>query len=121
MNEVIQFVTRFFRYAFLGQINRPISRLIVPIEEVNIAPKQQSEQAQPSQEQVRNKLIIIINWFIGIICIISFIFLIVYAFIKGSDKAFDTIQDAFLMTLSWFGGAITTFFGMEQNKRQQNN
>lgn len=119
MNSITQFLVRFFQYAFLG-IRKPPLRT-VDINSVDIDRNSQAEPPPPSQEQVKIKLMIIINGLVGFVFVVSFLFMIVSTFWDlKNEKAFDTIRDAFLMTLSWFGGALTTFFGIDQNRNKDN-
>lgn len=119
-NKIIQFIKRYFRFAFFGKIRkakRSNPELVYPLEEVNI--ENQSEKQPPfkeaSKEQVRNRLIVRINWLLMFVCILSFAFIIIHPFVQHDKPVPDIIQNAFFTTLGWFGGVLGAFFQVEQN------
>jgi hypothetical protein len=108
------FLSRFLSYTFQGRLQRPHSSVEdnqdleeILIEEVDI---------EPESQQVRNKLIITINWVLVIVCIISFSFLIAYLLLYPDKPVPDIIQNAFFTTLGWFGGALSSFFQIDKNR-----
>jgi hypothetical protein len=109
---MIRFLTRFLKYTFLGKIDS--SKRIIEINEVNPLPERQPEQKPTSKEQIRNQLIVRINWVLMGVCIVSFVVIIIYALLLPGQAVPDIIQNAFFTTLGWFGGALGTFFEREQ-------
>ncbi|MCG8368811.1 MAG: hypothetical protein MJA27_36440 [Pseudanabaenales cyanobacterium] len=115
IRKVFRFLSRFFKYILVGQINPSDSSLIVPVEEVVVDPDAESNQQHTSREQVRNKLILMINRVLVVVCCVSFFVIIVYSFIYPDKSVPDIIQNSFFTTLGWFGGALGTFFQVEKS------
>lgn len=119
----MQKIARFLKYTFLGQARK--SSYSIPIEEIvpgknqgtkdkELAKKIELQQSS-SREQVVNNLIIPINWILAIVCLGSFAVMVIYALLFKGEAIPEPINNAFLMTLSWFGGALTTYLRMDQN------
>lgn len=129
MNKITNFLTRFYKYMFLGQIeNRESDSSLsveeIPVEELYPEPvenetKPQSQKQKKrrylSTEQIRNKLIIRINAVLVIVCCASFIVILIYTLFYPEKSVPDIIQNAFFTTLGWFGGALGTFFQVEND------
>ena len=116
MNKIKRFLNRFLKFAFLGKI--PSTRPIVDIDESFLEPTNQinTNADESSQDQIKNQLIIKINWLLMIVCAVSFGFIIIYPLIYPDKAVPDIIQNAFFTTLGWFGGVLGAFFKVEQNK-----
>ncbi|MBA2750475.1 MAG: hypothetical protein H0U45_17540 [Tatlockia sp.] len=114
MNNINQFISRFFKYTFLGKIEN--SERIVDINSGEIELKPSPKFQSFSQDQVRLQLITRINWFLLIVCGVSFTVIVLYALAYPSKPVPDIIQNAFFTTLGWFGGALGTFFQIDQNR-----
>ncbi len=109
-----RFLGRFFRYIFTGKLNYSSSTNTIPVEEG--IPDNEPDSRKLSHEQVKNKLIFTINKVLVVVCCLSFIVIIIYPFTHSGEQVPDTIQNAFFTTLGWFGGALGTFFQIEQSK-----
>jgi hypothetical protein len=116
---MLRFFTDFFNFAFLGITSthgrvidideanpeKNLSKRIVDIDEANL-----------EQQEVKNQLVIRINWVLMAVCILSFTFTLIYPFLYPDKPVPDIIQNAFFTTLGWFGGVLGAFFQVEQNK-----
>lgn len=114
MSNINQFISRFFKYTFLGKIENSKRIVDINLGETEQSPLPKSQLS--SQEQVRLRLIARINWFLLIVCGVSFTVIVVYALAYPSKPIPDLIQTAFFTTLGWFGGAVGTFFQIDPNR-----
>ncbi len=85
------------------------------VERDILSPKNSNKNS--SKEQARIKLINKINWLLMVICGIAFLVIIIYSIVYPDKSIPDIIQNAFFTTLGWFGGALGTFFQIDQNEK----
>jgi hypothetical protein len=114
------FLRRFIEFAFSSRTNRPPhgsplfpSTRNVPIDEVNPSPP--PIRTDPSDREIKLRLIVQINWLLMGVCAISFISMIIYSLVYPNRAIPDLIQNSFFTTLGWFGGVLATFFKVDQS------
>ena len=74
--------------------------------EIEGAPPQ--PRMAPATDSARNKLIVLINLVLLLVCLTSFGTILYYAF-RGLGEAPCTIQSTLVATLGYFGSALITF------------
>ena len=100
-------IVDFFVYTFLGRVRE--SEPSIEIAEIS-----EDDSTSPAvrlniRDQTRSKLIILINWVLMLVCILSFAVIIIYSLFFRDESIPDIIQSTFSLTLGWFGSALVTF------------
>jgi hypothetical protein len=109
------FLARFYKYMFLGI--QEVPERITDINSIEIQRESTEATTTISNEQARIQLINKINWLLMVVCGISFLVIIIYVIFYPGKSIPDIIQNTFSITLGWFGGALGTFFQIDQNRR----
>lgn len=110
MNNISKFTSRYWQFTFLGKVRSTSD--IIDIDEVNI--EQPSERKISTEKRVKVQIIIQINRLLMGVCILSFLFIIIYPFVYPDKVVPDLIKNSFLLTLGWFGGIFSAFFQVDQ-------
>ncbi len=110
-------VADFLRYTFLGKLNKQaqptayedVEAVDEETIEGDLTGKADTTYRDRSEDLLRKKIIIQINRLVGFICLVSFVFIIVYTFIRPDKQIPDIIQNTFSMTLGYFVSALIAF------------
>lgn len=116
--SIQSFVHGFLRYTFYSVIppdepaEKPSSKPMITAEEGNFSDKKRNNnQENRSQIQADSKLTRSILKFasliVGVICITSFVFLIVLAILDKPTP--ELLKNAFMLTLGYFLSSLTSF------------
>ncbi len=93
---------------------------INPVIDIAEADITRASKEQPRAQVIlitRAQVILIINWFLIVICAGCFAVIIIYALFFADKPVPDLIQNAFFTILGWFGGALGAFFEREPTGR----
>lgn len=123
MKENSNFVQRFIQFCFSEKIEN--AENIIDIDEVNIVdvnetpPEKQGKIHTPyvSESQTKIQIVTQINRLLMAVCLLSFLFTIIYPFIHPDKPIPDLIPNTFFTTLGWFGGILGAFFKFDQNSK----
>ena len=109
-------IANFLKYTFAGK--SAIRKLSAPAEDFQIVDEithqdtsghDPLKQSQESAILIRHRIIIQINRLVGVVCLGSFIFIIIHPFTQADKDIPETIQNAFSMTLGYFVSALVSF------------
>jgi hypothetical protein len=89
---------------------------ITPIDKTSSKVKKKNESH--FEENTISTLLIHINRILSIVCILSFIIIIVYALAKPNERLPDIISNTFSITLGYFGSAFMSFFERQNKYRK---
>ena len=109
-------LNKFIRYEFYyesGDWSEQQNKLVDEKNRANENCQQQDKKSE--QYHQKNKLIITINRLSMVLCISSFVVILIYSLIYPDRSIPSIIENTCFITLGWFGGILAAFFEIEQD------
>ncbi|MGR3278549.1 hypothetical protein ACSYAD_25980 [Acaryochloris marina NIES-2412] len=123
IRDIRSYLNNFFIFFFNGKINYGVYRKVEVYtsekdvskidDETRYRLDKSSEFSQINKSKsgiTATKIILSVNKLLSIICLLSFIAILIYPFFFPNKTTPDTIQNAFFTTLGWLGSAFVNFF-----------
>jgi hypothetical protein len=108
--------SRFLNYSLFGNDRPFFCAPPSPIEEIRVSLGRETNSPLSNRDQAACKLILVIDKLLIAISSPSFLVTIIYPFVFPGESVPDAIQNAFYATFGWFGGALGTFFQVNQKE-----
>ena len=101
MNKIYEFILYYFyRKRIANKINDSAD---VKINKVDV------ESGDEVDQSVKIKIILIVNWLLAVVCLLSFLMIIYITLYDPNKEVPDLIQNAFTLTLGYMGSAYINF------------
>ncbi|MDJ0597456.1 MAG: hypothetical protein QNJ37_01215 [Crocosphaera sp.] len=107
---------KFIRYEFYYESYDWSEQQNKLVDENNRSNENYQQQDQKlEQYNQKNKLIITIKRLLMVLCVSSFVVILIYILIYPDRSIPSIIENTFFITLGWFGGILAAFFEIEQD------